>query len=111
MDVFGEFLDRVACLDAPHVGLAQHELVEGDRVTLRLIPSSGIFHDVRRKPSSDLTSHLLQTNHSLTFMPDNGANDSAPDRQGDALLLSNLCTKAKLAMANSCLGATGQDSR
>ena len=29
-DVFGQFLDRDACLDAPHVGLAQHELVEGD---------------------------------------------------------------------------------
>ena len=29
-DIFGQFLDRDACLDAPYVGLAQHELVEGD---------------------------------------------------------------------------------
>ena len=29
-DVFGQFLDRNASLDAPHVGLAQHELVEGN---------------------------------------------------------------------------------
>jgi hypothetical protein len=29
-DVLGQFLDRDAGLDAPHVGLAQDELVEGD---------------------------------------------------------------------------------
>jgi phage baseplate assembly protein gpV len=29
-DVFSQLLDRNASLDAPHVGLAQHERVEGD---------------------------------------------------------------------------------
>ena len=29
-DVFGQFLDGHASLDAPHVGLAQHQLVERD---------------------------------------------------------------------------------
>ena len=29
-DVFSQLLDRNTSLDAPHVGLAQHELVEGD---------------------------------------------------------------------------------
>jgi hypothetical protein len=29
-DVFGQFLDRDAGLDAPDVGLVQHELVEGN---------------------------------------------------------------------------------
>jgi len=29
-DVFGQFLDGHAGLDAPHIGLAQHELVERD---------------------------------------------------------------------------------
>jgi len=29
-DIFGQFLNRDARLNAPHVGLAQHELVEGN---------------------------------------------------------------------------------
>jgi hypothetical protein len=67
-DVFGQFLDGHASLDAPHVGLAQHQLVKRD------IPGreQGDFLDSFRHQifsttgagshSPDLTSRHPQTN-------------------------------------------------
>ena len=69
-DVFGQFLDGHASLDAPHVGLAQHQLVERD------IPGrgQGDFLDSFRHQFFSTTgagSHSpdLTSRHPQTFTP------------------------------------------
>ncbi len=68
-DVFGQFLDRDAGLDAPDVGLAQHELVEGNVPERGLGDFLGRFrHQISSTTgagshSSDLTSRHPQTNN------------------------------------------------